>query len=177
MRKIEITSRCSSGSPVKFNWFSEFDAKPGSDLHAALDAFEGAYIKENRLINDYLLASARADIRTTLMKAMRGDLLPIKQLKALNGRVMPQLFEIRWQNITAREIQQNGTLKTVQLLFRMYHSEPSEVPGYFIGHHIHEKQVKIREDIKQLQNREIQRAREYFESGRQSHWGINELTE
>jgi hypothetical protein len=58
----------------------------------------------------------------------------------------------------------------------MYHSEPFEAPHHFIGHHIHEKDIRDPNTVKELQNSEISVARRYFEHGLPTFWGISSLT-
>lgn len=177
MNSHDTQSRCSLGQPLKFRWYGEKPAAIGRDLEEMLRSFESELTRSNRIINDFVLAAARAEIKRVVEKAILGKLRPVKQIKVVDGKRIPTLFEIRWQNIPMREIQSNGELKTVNLLFRMYHSEPEEAPGYFVGHHIHEKDVSVQCDIKSRQNQEIALARHYFESGKESRWGIRELTQ
>jgi hypothetical protein len=54
----------------------------------------------------------------------------------------------------------------------MYYSEPEAFPNHFIGHHIHEKALRPRDKIKQMQNSEIRIAKGYYEQGKRNSWGI-----
>ncbi len=176
MRAPVIPSRCSSGNPVDFWWFGDQNTDNGGNLDKFLTHFERTFCRKNLILNDFTISAARAEIRGLLERAMQGRLKPIKQIKVLAGKSIPTLFEIRWQNIPMAELQPNGEIKTVYLMFRMYHSEPEEVPGFFIAHHIHEKDVSQQEEIRAKQNKEIAVARRYFELGKTIKWGLGGLT-
>ena len=177
MHPLVEPSRCSSGNPVEFWWFGESSGASGGNLEKFLSFFETKLNRKNLILNEFTIASAKAEIRGLLQRAMQGRLKPIKQIKVIAGKRIPTLFEIRWQNIPMLEVQNNGEIKTVYLMFRMYHSEPEEVPGYFVAHHIHEKDISQQDEIKSKQNREIERARNYFELGKAIQWGLGGLTE
>jgi hypothetical protein len=176
MRAPVTPSRCSSGNPVDFWWFGDLSGDDGGNLEMFLTDFEKNLHRKNLIPNEFTISTAKAEIRSLLERAMRGRLKPIKQIKVLAGKHIPTLFEIRWQNIPMPEIQSDGEIKTVYLMFRMYHSEPEEVPGFFIAHHIHEKDVSQQDEIRSKQNREIAVARRYFELGKPIRWGLGGLT-
>ncbi len=177
MRPLIRPSRCSSGNPVEFWWFGESSGESGGNLENFLNFFETKLNRINLILNEFTIAAAKAEIRGLLQRAMQGRLKPIKQIKVIAGKKIPTLFEIRWQNIPMPEVQSNGDIKTVYLMFRMYHSEPEDVPGYFIAHHFHEKDISRQDEIKSKQNKEIECARNYFELGKATQWGLGGLTE
>ena len=82
------------------------------------------------------------------------------------------MFEMRWQGITLSYLADRGAKRFHTLLIRMYYTEPGSNPKYFIGHHIHEKQLGDPERTKILQNREIQLARDFCKAGQEINWGI-----
>jgi hypothetical protein len=126
----------------------------------------------NRVLNDYVLAIARAEFRHTLNLALIGQLSPSRQVKPIESANPPPFFEIRWQGVTVQEWQLDGQLQDRRLLIRMYHSEPSDFPDYFIGHHIHEKLITGDQSTWLLQNEEIEIALSIYQSGLQEKWGL-----
>lgn len=115
---------------------------------------------------------AVTEIKKLINLAERGGLRAPKQINSVDRRGSVPLFEIRWQHIRVQETKDDGALKTSRILVRMYHSEPEIVPGYFVGHHIHEKDLSSRVDINTEQNNEIRVARNYYEHGKPSLWGL-----
>lgn len=176
MHLYEIPSRCRSGTPIKFRWYGEPQAKCGDDIEGLRAAFVNAIRRENRLLSEHLLATAWIEIHAKVERAIKGNLRSSSHLKQVDRYRLPAIFEIRWQDISILEIQPNGSLRQLNLLIRMYHSEPAEVPDYFIGHHIHEKVILKSTETTALQNDEIGLARQYLEQGRSKLWGINRLT-
>lgn len=176
MGKFDGPSRCTSGLAVKFRWYGSPSAIQGADLETALEKFKIVIEKPTRITNDYVWAAARAEIKKKIELASQGRLTPPRQIDVVDRRNPPPMYEIRWQNITIRELQPDGKIAYLSLIVRMYHSEPLEAPEYFIGHHIHEKDVSDEDVINTLQNAEIAVARRYFEHGLPTLWGISELT-
>lgn len=174
-RVFDAPSRCSSGQPVRFKWFGYPQAKRGQDYQAVLDKFQAIIQKPNRVTNDFVWAMSRSEVLQRLRVAASGKLRPPSQIKPVDIKNPPALYEIRWQGITVRTRLSDGSLGSEQIIVRMYHSEPSEAPGFFIGHHIHEKDVSDPSNINKLQNDEIKVAVKYFELGKQTCWGIRDL--
>jgi hypothetical protein len=54
----------------------------------------------------------------------------------------------------------------------MYHSEPPAEPGYFIGHHVHEKVVGPGVNINDEQDVEIGVARGMYRLGEGRRWNL-----
>ena len=165
-------SRCSSGKPLQFRWFGYPPSPQGLDLETATEKFLSVVTGSNRELNDYVVAMARAEFRHTLKIATSGQLSPSRHVKPIESANPPPLFEIRWQGVTVREMNQDGQLEDRRLLIRMYHSEPTNLPQFFIGHHIHEKLISGDHSTWLLQNEEIEIALGFYHSGLQGRWGI-----
>jgi len=151
-----LISRCSSGKPLQFRWFGYPPSPQGLDLETATEKFLSVVTGSNRELNDYVVAMAKAEFRHTLKLAISGQLSPSRHVKPIESANPPPLFEIRWQSVTVREINQDGQLEDRRLLIRMYHSEPTNLPQFFIGHHIHEKLISGDHSTWLLQNEEIE---------------------
>jgi hypothetical protein len=176
MGKFDEPSRCSSGRATKFRWFGYPPAEDGRDFQAVLDKFQAVIDAPHRITNDYVWAMAKAEVKSRLKLAAAGKLSAPNQVKPVDVRNPPPMYEIRWQGITVRQKLNDGTIGGVEILVRMYHSEPSEAPEHFIGHHIHEKDVSDPSEANRLQNDEIRVALNYFELGKPNLWDISELT-
>jgi hypothetical protein len=168
MKESRIISRCSQGIPLKFKWFGE----PGTNLKNPWDsialAFELAINKPHRLLNDYILTSAFAEIKALIYKAELGALKSTRYIKLVDAGRDPSIFEMRWQNISVLEYIEGLGYKENRLLIRMYYSEPEKLPSVFIGHHIHEKVISTPEDTLSQQNEEIAKARLLCEQANKS---------
>lgn len=166
------TSRCSAGKSVRMRWFGFPQALFGQDLEVASKKFIDAISNDRRDINPHISSMALAEFKHRIRIASAGRLTPQREIKPINGSTDPLLFEIRWQSITVRERNSGGVYEDKRILIRMYHSEPSEVPGYFVAHHIHEKIISGDGSTWLNQNEEISTAVGYWESGRSTNWGI-----
>lgn len=176
MSKFDELSRCCSGNSVKFRWYGFPKSKDGQDIEAVLQKFQLLIEGSSRITNGYVWSMARAEIKSRIKIAEAGKLRTTRQIKPVDVNNPPPLYEIRWQDITVQERIEDGTIRDSRLLVRMYHSEPREAPGYFIGHHIHEKDVTDTNQVNNHQNAEIGVALKYFDNGRDDLWGISELT-
>jgi len=170
MPGFDAPSRCSCGSPIEFRWFGYPTAEAGLDLDTATDAFITSISPEGRVWNPYALRMVRAEFRDRIKTAARGELEPVDEVKPVDIRNPPPLYEIRWQGIHVTD-QIDGQLHHTTALVRMYHSEPASIPEYFVGHHVHEKLVDV-DDISGTQQAEIEIAKRFFDSGESSNWGI-----
>jgi hypothetical protein len=128
----------------------------------------------NRVQNAYVTSMAVSEFKSKIVSACKGALFPVSEVGPVDVKSRLPLFEIRWQWITVQEILSNGDLKDIIIVVRMYHSEPSEAPNHFVGHHVHEKDFvdpdpKI---VRALQDSEILVAKKYYLHGLSTRWGI-----
>lgn len=114
---------------------------------------------------------AKAEFKQRLKKAMAGRLNPVDEVTPVDVRNPPPLYEIRWQHIPVTERDSEGVTSHAQVLVRLYHSEPTITPGYFVGHHAHEKLLDV-DDINASQQVEIGVAIKWYIHGESSRWGI-----
>ncbi|PPG85007.1 hypothetical protein [Rathayibacter rathayi] len=174
MTRFDAPSRCSSGSAVTFHWFGT--SNPASDataLDAATKRFVDAISGPGRLWNPYSLALAKVEFGDRVQQAAAGKLVPVDEVKPVDVKNSPPLYELRWQGIDVVERDDDSPAgkRFLTVLVRMYHSEPSTRPGFFIGHHIHEK-VVTGADPNADQNVEIAEARRIYFDGVSSAWGL-----
>ncbi|MEO7016212.1 MAG: hypothetical protein ABI130_11050 [Leifsonia sp.] len=104
------------------------------------------------------------------MTAALGELEPVDEVKPVDVRNSPPLYEIRWQGISVTDLVDGRPVHSA-VLVRMYHSEPLPAPGYFIGHHVHEKLIDV-DDISETQQEEINIAKSFHDLGETTDWGI-----
>ncbi len=172
MENFQLRSRCTQGFPVNFRWFGEPAALLGLDIETLLYKFEEIARAQDNQIHEQVLVIARAEIRNRVERACKGKLRSTHHIKWVDRNNLPPMFEMRWQGITLTVPKNSGSKRFRNLLIRMYYSEPGTNPHYFIGHHIHEKNISDPERTKVLQNMEIQIAREFCKAGQESNWGI-----
>ena len=172
MSQVKKPSRCSLGKPVEFVWFGFPEALDGNHLSAATFAFLSAVEADNRELNDFVRATMVAEFQDRISQASKGLLGNTRKIKGLSLLPDLPLYEIRWQGICVRERGEGGSVSTKNLAVRMYHSEPPELDGVFIGHHIHEKRTTDRTLEREMQNREILKAAELYLDGRAKLWGL-----
>lgn len=172
MPHVKKSSRCSLGKPVEFAWFGFPEALDGNHLSAATFAFLSAVEADNRELNDFVRATLVAEFQDRIGQASRGMLGNSRKIKHLSLLPDLPLYEIRWQGIFVRERGEGGSVTARNLAVRMYHSEPPELDGVFIGHHIHEKRTMNRNVEREMQNREILKAAALFLDGRPKLWGL-----
>ena len=166
------SSRCCNGKPLLFRWYGYPKAPLGFDLETAITKFITVLNAPNRDMNAYVVAMAKAECRHKLKLASLGQLTPSRHIKPIESANPPPLYEIRWQGITVRESNELGLFLDRRLLIRMYHSEPSEAPNHFIGHHIHEKLISGDASTWLTQNEEIATAIGFYRAGLPTNWGI-----
>ncbi|EPR76917.1 hypothetical protein ADILRU_0756 [Leifsonia rubra CMS 76R] len=80
------------------------------------------------------------------------------------------MYEIRWQSIHVSAFV-DGVTSHMNIIVRLYHSEPESHPGHFIGHHVHEKDLAAGH-IYRAQDEEIGVSKRFFDSGIPISWGI-----
>ncbi len=161
---------------VKFRWYGNPITVEGRDVPIALEEFLRLIEGVNRVNNKYVRSMARSEFKRRIELASAGRLKPITQIKPVDILNPPPLYEIRWQGITVMERGSDGVVADLDLLIRMYHSEPAEAPNHFIGHNMHEKVVHGVESVWEAQDREIDIAKNYFKYGLSTLWGISDLT-
>lgn len=113
----------------------------------------------------------RSEFTNVLTRATRGELKPIDEVKPVDIANPPPMYELRWQDIAVTNRDATGALTHSTVVVRLYHSEPDEAPGYFVGHHAHEKDVATA-DVRGAQNDEIATALGWYQHGKDSLWGI-----
>lgn len=172
MENNQLRSRCTQGFPVNFRWFGEPSSLLGLDIETLLYKFEELARAQDNQVHAHPLIIAKAEIRNRVERACKGKLRSTHHIKWVDRNNLPPMFEMRWQGITLPHPTVTGSKRFRTLLIRMYYSEPGANPRYFIGHHIHEKNISDLERTKLLQNREIQIAREFCKAGQESNWGI-----
>jgi hypothetical protein len=172
MENIQLKSRCTQGSPLIFRWFGDPASLVGLDLETLLFKFEAIARARGDQIHEHSLIIAKAEIRNRIERACRGRLRSTHHIKWVDRNNLPPIFEMRWQGNTLSSPVEQGKQRFRTLLIRMYYSEPGSNPKYFIGHHIHEKNISDPERTKLLQNKEIRIAREFCKVGQASNWGI-----
>jgi hypothetical protein len=140
-------------------------------VDAAVNVLMSAISGEGRLWNPWTGTMVRQEFRSRIGKASRGELVPVDEVKPVDAANPPPMYEIRWQDINVTERDTDGGQRFKQVVVRMYHSEPPELPSHFIGHHAHEKDVDA-DDVNAAQNEEIATAVGWYAHGHSSLWGI-----
>lgn len=114
---------------------------------------------------------ARSEFKARIKKASEGRLRPVDEVKPVDVRNPPPLYEIRWQRINVTDLGPDGVSPSFgEAIVRMYHSEPTSKPGYFIGHHAHENLIDVA-DVNASQQIEINRAIAWYNQGEPTGWG------
>lgn len=168
-------SRCSQRSSIVFHWFDGLDHSGQDPLEVAADEFMSALKGPGRLWNPYAEAMTRSEFKKRVNKASRGELKPVEEVKGVDEERPAPLYEIRWQGITVHERGESDSPdRYMDVAVRMYHSEPTVVPDYFIGHHIHEKEVSDDVNIVAAQDAEISKARNLFYLGEAKQWFLEQ---
>ncbi|RFA15335.1 hypothetical protein B7R21_04790 [Subtercola boreus] len=171
MPVFDSPSRCSLGQHVRFRWYGYPPAEVGDDIETAVDVLFESIDGGSRVWNLYNERMVRSEFRARILSAQRGELSPIDEIKSVDVRNPPPLYEIRWQGITVTSLLEAGKKRFDQVLVRQYHSEPVAAPGYFIGHHAHEKVVSGG-TVSERQDAEIAVAKRFYDAGSASGWGI-----
>lgn len=172
MSLFDGPSRCSAASPVTFRWWGFPPQAEKDDIETAVDVLiDCIRNQEGRVWSPHALAMARAEFRQRIRKAANGRLRPIEQVKPVDTKNPPPLYEIRWQNIPITERDGSGGTSHGEAIVRMYHSEPDSAPGYFVGHHAHEKRLDV-PDVNAEQQTQIKIAIAWHDHGRNNNWGI-----
>ncbi|QTF71245.1 hypothetical protein [Arthrobacter woluwensis] len=174
MGKYGMPSRCGSKQALTFRWYGYPQCAAEDDnLKFAVDVLMDKLSPKGRLWSPHAVAMTRSELRSRIRKASLGQLVPVDEVKAVDENNPPPLYEIRWQGISVLDREPDGTERHHNIKVRMYHSEPTELPGHFIGHHGHEKDLDA-EDINAAQDLEIAVALGWYQHGQASKWGIAE---
>lgn len=169
--RYDQSSRCSGPGAPTFRWYGNPQCAVGNDVETAVAALVAAISPPGRVWNPYALGMARAEFRKRIQKAQLGQLAPVDEVKAVDVRNPPPLYEIRWQGVHVTDRLDNGKQRFGEVLVRMYHSEPASRPSHFIGHHAHEKDVTA-SDVNAAQQLEIKTAIGWHGHGHAKNWGI-----
>jgi len=166
------TSRCSHHLPVIYVWAE--GAGEVTDIEAAVNSLMGTLRGAGRQWNPYSESMARAEFRQRLLTAELGDLVPVDEVLRLVTGGDGWLYEIRWQDISVRRVQPNGSVEYYDAQVRALHGEPPRLPQYLIGVHVHEKLHWSDDDSRteDEQNAQIRIAVKKFWAFEPSNWGI-----
>ena len=148
-----IQSRTITPQPIPLSWKNAFDWNNSSCLE-----FLDWLIKQNHVVRDEWLGKF-VDLRE---RAALGLLSAGK--KEIRGIARyPELFELRWSQITNSETR----------IIRQYHAEPESAPEILVALHLHLKQTDGEAtDIRHWQNTEIDFAHRRFKSCLQKGWNL-----
>ena len=163
-------SRCSLGSPVMFRWYGDTPVENGNHLRAATESFLRVISSPARDLDTFSQESLVAEFQDRLVEAMRGKLSGTKRIKTIALFPRIPLFEIRWSAMTVIEHNPSGERVIRRLAIRLYHSEPRELEGCFVGHVIHEKLSESDPDPRASQNERISDAADLYRIGRHTLW-------
>lgn len=85
-----------------------------------------------------------------------------------------QLFEVRWQDVSALGPLESGKRENIRLCIRMIFAEPAVLVCGVVGLHAHEKRLEPHEglSIARQQDAEIELAARLFIEGEASEWGV-----
>lgn len=171
MTTYDASSRCSGPSTPTFRWYGYPTCEVGADITTAVDVLFEAVKRPGRVWNPYAAQMARSEFKKRIERAEKGKLRPVEEVKPVDVQNPPPLYEIRWQAISVTEVDADGKQSFGEAVVRMYHSEPSSVPGHFVGHHAHEKDLSV-DDVNQAQQQEIKTAIGWHDHGVSHNWGI-----
>lgn len=169
--RYDAPSRCSGKAPLSLRWYGFPPCNLGQDLSAAVQALFDSVSPPGRVWNPWSSAITRAEFKKRLEKASRGELEPVDEVKPVDARNPPPLYEIRWQGVAVANLKTDGSQEFSEVLVRLYHSEPISQPDYFVAHHAHEKDLSS-QDVNAAQNDEISVALAWHDHGIDSNWGI-----
>lgn len=167
-------SRCSKPGQNAFHWFDCIQRPEEDPIETAVQRFVDA-IRTDRLLNPYAEIALEEACRARLQRASRGDLKPVFEVEGVDEERPAPLYEIKWKDlaVTDRDPGSPTGVKHSQIEVRMYHSEPESLPQHLIGHHVHEKDVSVPEEVNTRQDAEIAIARNYYHIGESTRWGLD----
>jgi hypothetical protein len=164
------------GAPVMFRWFGDVPVSRDNHLSAATESFLHVIEAPGRFYDDFAVSTLVAEFQFRILQAMRGQLSGTRKIKTIALFPAPPLFEIRWNNMTVTERNSDGSVAPTRLAVRLYHSEPKELQGCFIGHLVHEKKPDLLPSEKQAQNEMITSAANFYLTGRPTLWAPIDTT-
>lgn len=153
-----------------FRWFGDVPVNGDNHLLAATESFLHVIEAPGRLYDVFSVSTLVAEFQFRILQAMRGQLVGTRKIKTVALFPALPLFEIRWSNMTISEQNSEGTSVLTRLAVRMYHSEPDELRGCFIGHLVHEKRADLLGSEKYIQNAMITSAANWYLTGRPTLW-------
>lgn len=158
---------------MRFHWFDDgaCSTRSDDDVATAVNVLLDAVSGPGRVWNPYARQMVRSEFKQRILKAQRGQLEPVDEVKPVDIRNPPPLYEIRWQNIPVTHRAESGAVNHEEVVVRMYHSEPVAMPDVFIGHHAHEKITDVA-DVNGAQQEHIALAVQRHLDGESSDWGI-----
>lgn len=167
-------SRCCSGRLVNFHWFDGASKINDNALDVAVERCLEAVSTSTRVWNMHSRSMVKAEFKSRIKQAALGRLHPLTQVATVGHDPEVPMFEIRWQGVGVTDRNpETGVLTYGTTLVRMYHSEPVEVPDYFIGHHVHEKVIDEESKVTgRLQTAEIGVAKNIYRLGQSKKWLI-----
>lgn len=169
-------SRCTRNVPLQFHWFDGVPLQSIAPIDQAVNRCLQAVARDNRVWNIYSISMAKAEFKKRITVAAEGRLASLTQVATVGHDPEVPMYEIRWQGINVTERSpETGQLTYSTVLVRMYHSEPSILPNYFIGHVAHEKVIDTPTEISRLQSAEIEVAQNLYRIGRPVRWYVQQV--
>jgi hypothetical protein len=153
-----------------FRWYGDVPVARGNYLLAATQSFVGVTDQPHRELNDYSLASLVAEFHDRLVQGMQGKRVGTRKIKPVALFPGLPLFEIRWSSMTVLERDSGGRLVAIPLALRLYHSEPAQLEGCFVGHLVHEKESDGEPKTRDSQNLQISVAARLYRRGCATLW-------
>ena len=171
---LKRSSRCSGKAPLDFAWAGIPQPSASDPVESAMATFE-AMMKSppDRFWDPRHWAITKAEFRSLLLRACKGNLIPITHVKEIDRAAKEDVFEIVYKTRVIRK-DEDEKRHSEKVQIRLYSSEPPAFPAHFVGLHIHEKTI-LPDDHRrenELQNIEIDVAVRYYDAGRPSNWGI-----
>ena len=156
--RVEMSSSicCDPGNaPIRFHWY-QIPEEP--TLMARFESLFDGYS-----VPDGELARFKGEFRERVLRAMAGRLAPITEVRDIQRHPKVGLYEIKWRFDIGDED---------EVLVRMYHVEPVEIPACVVSVHIHRKELgRDSRETNRLQNSEIDFAETRYWTGRPARWG------
>lgn len=165
-----LQSVCSSGRPSQYYWRERQEQD-----HAECTARQ--VVKELRKAGYILQGNAEIEVKTQIKRRLKnaelGRLEPIDHVERIRRHPSLEMFEIRWQDVQVlRKDPVSALLEDKIVLIRLYHVEFHDRTD-FVGLWVHEKIIAdTNEQTSELQNQEIDNAKNLWTSTYDSEWLI-----
>lgn len=164
-----ITSYCSYQARVDVYW-RFCAAQPEADhIEEIVDKLFAALSGSGRQWTPWSAATVKAQFRERILRAARGGLNPVDEVKALRGGHQ-RLFEIRWQDIAVRSRDRNDRPVFDTTNARLIHAEPDELGIAMLGLVAHEKPNTAEGAAEQ--RRHIEQAETLYQANQPNLWGV-----